>query len=120
MDISNPVIKLCLEGSRAELEGRIQSARDLYLQAWNKSQNDYEACIAAHYVARYQENAEDALWWNHESLKCANRANKERVKEFFPSLYLNMGRSHEILGNRSEAQRYYDLAAEQGFQHLAK
>lgn len=117
MDTNNAVIKLCIEGTRAELEGKIQNARDLYMQAWNKSQNDYEACIAAHYVARHQENAEDIFRWNQESLHRADKVNDERVKEFYPSLYLNMGYSCEILGNASKAQRYYDLAAELGFIH---
>jgi len=41
----------------------------------------------------------------------------ERVKEFYPSLYLNLGKSHENLGNQLEAQRYYTLAADLGFIH---
>ena len=117
MDVNNPVIKLCLEGTRAEFEGRIVDARAFYLQAWEASRDDYEACIAAHYVARYQGSSEDRLRWNQEALNRANAASDERVQDFYPSLYLNMGSSHEALGNQSEAQRYYDLAAELGFVH---
>ncbi|MGF2076150.1 hypothetical protein, partial [Enterococcus casseliflavus] len=36
----------------------------------------------------------------------------ERVRSFYPSLYLNMGHAYELLGNQTEAKRYYDLAAE--------
>jgi len=39
------------------------------------------------------------------------------VKEFFPSLYLNMGRSYEMLGNEAEAKRFYELAAGLGYIH---
>jgi hypothetical protein len=36
----------------------------------------------------------------------------DRVRGFYPSLYLNLGRSHEVLGHPAEASRYYELAAE--------
>ena len=36
----------------------------------------------------------------------------ERVRQFYPSLLLNLGHSHEELGSFDEARRYYALAAE--------
>jgi tetratricopeptide (TPR) repeat protein len=118
MDLENPVIKLCLESTRAEFEGRIDDARTLVWQAWGAAQDDYDACIAAHYVARYQEDPEQTLRWNQEALKRANVVNDERVQSFFPSLYLNLGQSYETLANQEEARRYYDLAAKLGVSHL--
>jgi hypothetical protein len=53
MDPNNPIVKLCAEGMRAEGDGRFDDARDLFMQAWSASQDDYEACVAAHYVARH-------------------------------------------------------------------
>ena len=117
MDLENPVIKLCIEGTRAEFEGRVEDAVSLYQKAWEESKDDYEACVAAHYVARFQTNPEDALYWNQESLNRADAVNDERVKDFYPSLYLNLGRSHELLGDQAKAQRYYDLAAGLGVVH---
>ena len=120
MDMDNPVIKLCVAGTQAEFQGRIADARALYRQAWEISQDDYEACIAAHYVARYQESVAEALRWNQAALDHANAVADERVQEFYPSLYLNMGHSHEMAGNPAEAQRYYNLAAGLGFVHSAE
>jgi tetratricopeptide (TPR) repeat protein len=117
MDPNNPVLKLCIEGSRAEYEGRPEDARKLYEQAWEAASDDYEACMAAHYVARFQENPEDVYRWNQEALNRADAAADERVKDFYPSLYLNMGRSYELLGRHQEAQRYYALAADLGAVH---
>jgi len=117
MDTNNPVIQLCMQGSQAEFEGRMEAARSLYLQAWDISQDDYQACIAAHYVARFQATPEEMLRWNQEALERATRVNDESVREFYPSLYLNLGRSHEVLGNQAEAKRYYDLAARLGVVH---
>ena len=117
MDLENPVVKLCLEGTRAEFEGRIEVARALYQQAWEASRDDYEACVAAHYVARFQTNPEDILFWNQESLNRANIVNDDRIKDFYPSLYLNLGHSYELLGNQVEAQWYYELAAGLGVIH---
>lgn len=120
MDPTNPVIKLCLEGTQAEFEKRIDDACRLFNQAWEKSTNDYEACVAAHYVARHQARAEDALHWNQEAVRRADAVGDDSVKEFYPSLYLNLGRAYEMLGNQTEAQKYYALAAELGVVHQAE
>jgi hypothetical protein len=117
VDLDNPVIKLCIEGTRAEYEGRFEEACTLYRQAWKASKGNFEACVAAHYIARCQKNPEDILYWNLESLNRANAVKNERVKDFYPSLYVNLGRSYELIGNQSEAQRYYELAAELGITH---
>ena len=117
MDLNNPVIQLCIEGTRAEFEHRIEDARILYEHAWEARKDSYDACIAAHYVARFQNSVEDTLHWNHLALKHANAVNDERVKDFYPSLYLSLGRSNELVGNQGEAQRYYDFAAALGVVH---
>lgn len=117
MDTSNPVIQLCIAGARAEFEHRLEDARSIYQQAWDAHTDDYEACIAAHYVARFQESPEESLHWNQIALRHANAVADERVKDFYPSLYLNLGKSYEMLGNLREAQTYFDLAAGLGFAH---
>jgi hypothetical protein len=117
MDVTNHVIRLCLEGTRAEFEKRPDDARALYQQAWDARQDDYEACIAAHYVARFQDSSEHSLYWNQRALQHANAVGDERVRGFYPSLYLNLGRSYETVNDRGESQRYYELAAELGVIH---
>jgi hypothetical protein len=117
MDLTNPVIQLCMDGSRAEFEHRLEDARALYQQAWEARTDDYEACIAAHYVARFQDSPEENLRWNKLALDHAEAVHDERVTDFYPSLYLNLGRAHETLGNQAEAQKYYNLAADLGFIH---
>jgi hypothetical protein len=117
MNTNNPVTQLCMAGTRAEFEHRIDDARVLYRQAWDARTDDYEACIAAHYVARFQDTVEESLRWNQIALDCANAVNDERVKDFYPSLYLALGRSYEAAGNQAEAQMYYELAAKVGVIH---
>ena len=117
MDTNNPVVNLCIEGTRAEFEGRQNDAHALYWQAWEAVKDDYEACIAAHYVARFQTKPEEVLRWNRAALTHADAVKDGSVKEFYPSLYLNMGRSYELLGNLNEAKRFYDLAAGLGYVH---
>ena len=112
MDPENQVVTLCVAGMQAEQAGRLEDARRLFARAWAAHQDPYEACIAAHYVARHQEEAASVLHWNQLALDYADAVGDERVAGFYPSLYLNLGWSHEQLGNWMEAQRYYDLAAE--------
>jgi hypothetical protein len=120
MDQNNPFVKLCIEGTRAEFEGRQDDTCALYLQAWEAVKDDYDACIAAHYVARFQKTPEDIFCWNEEALIRANAIKNDSVIDFYPSLYLNMGRSYELLGNHTEVKRYYELAAGLGFVHQAE
>ena len=117
MNPDNPVVKLCIEGTQAEFQGLIAKARSLYQEAWNTAQDDYEACIAAHYVAHLQEDPQERLHWNQVALEKANAVTDQSVQDFYPSLFLNMGQSHELLGNDREAKRYYDLAAALGVIH---
>jgi hypothetical protein len=116
-DLENPVVRLCVAVTQAEFAGRLDEARLLSWQAWQIASDDYEACIAAHYVARYQESYEECLHWNQVALEHAQEVNDSRVEAFFPSLYLSLGHAHENLGNQAVAQGYYDLAAELGMVH---
>jgi hypothetical protein len=120
LDLENPVIKLCIAGTQAEFLGLNEEARALYLQAWEAARDDYEACIAAHYVARFQDDPAETLRWNREALERADAVGDERVKDFYPSFYLNIGLSHESLGDQVEADKYYALAAALGVVHSDK
>jgi tetratricopeptide (TPR) repeat protein len=111
MDPNNSVVRLCVQGMEYEERGRLEDAAQLFLSAWNESTDDVERCIAAHYVARHQKNPVDTLMWNQRSLDLANAVADDRVREFYPSLYLNMGKAHEDIGNREAAKRFYEMAA---------
>jgi hypothetical protein len=119
MDTNSPSVQLCIEGTRAEFERRPDDARALFWKAWETAQDDYEACIAAHYVARFQTTPHDTLRWNLEALARADALTDGRAQSFYPSLYVNLGHSYEMLGNQAEANRYYQLAADLGLIHDA-
>jgi len=112
MDASNPVVKLCMDGMTAEGEGRRDDARRLFARAWATSTDDFERCVAAHYLARHQASPAETLHWKREALTRARMVGDDRVRDFYPSLYLNLGRSYEDFGQREQARRYYNLAAE--------
>ncbi|MGW8250339.1 MAG: hypothetical protein ACWGO1_06830 [Anaerolineales bacterium] len=112
MDADNPVVKLCVAGMQAEAAGKLEQAAALFQQAWQACTNDYEACIAAHYLARHQSTPADTLRWNQEALDRARLCDDEQVQDFLPSLYLNIGYSYELLSIREQALRFYELAAE--------
>lgn len=120
MEPDNPVIQLCIAGTQAEFKGQAARARALYQAAWDAAQDDYEACIAAHYVAHLQENPQDIFYWNNLALEKAGAVETERVREFLPSLFVNMGKSYELLGDQAEAAHYYELAAGLGCVHQAE
>ncbi|MFH8404582.1 hypothetical protein ACH4FX_07365 [Streptomyces sp. NPDC018019] len=111
MDPENHVVQLCVRGMEAEARGEEDEARRLFLRAWEDSADDYEACIAAHYVARHQTTPQGTLRWNQECLDRADRVGDERVRGFYASLYANMGRAHRELGDTAAAHEYFARAA---------
>ena len=117
LDPNNPVIKLCMEGRQAEFLGQIDRAQSLHQEAWAAAQDDFEASIAAHYVARHQDSHQKRLYWNQVALDKAQAVADQRVADFYPSLLVNMGQSYELLGDSTAARRYYDLAAKMGVFH---
>ena len=112
MDIDNPVVRLCAEGMQAETAGQDGDAHALFRQAWYAATDDYEACVAAHYLARHQKTPKDTLRWNKECLDRADRVGDDRVRGFYPSLHLNMAQAHEELGDPDRAREHYLRAAE--------
>ena len=107
VDADNPVVQLCADGTAAERRGDFAQAMELFERAWTGAVDDYDRCIAAHYLARHQDGPQPTLEWNERCLRLALNVNDERVRRFFPSLYLNIGRSHEQLGDRQAALASY-------------
>ena len=68
-----------MAGTRAEFEHRLEDARALYQQAWELHTDDYDAYIAAHYVARFQDSATESLRWNRTALEHANAVKDEQL-----------------------------------------
>jgi hypothetical protein len=80
VDPDNPVVKLCAQGMQAESEGRHDNARRLFEQAWTEHAADYDACIAAHYLARHQRTPQESLRRDQVALRHADRVGDERVR----------------------------------------
>ena len=107
-DPNNPIVQLCAQGMY--LEGQPEKARRVFEQAWEEASNDFEKCIAAHYLARQQNSVAEKLRWDETALIVAHKVPGETVQDFFPSLYLNVGKDHEDLGNEDQAKANYLLA----------
>lgn len=105
------VPRLCKQAMSAEARGDRDEAYALYLRAWTERVNGYEGCIAAHYIAKFQHDPLEAHRWNKAALDAALQADDERLKPFFASLYLNLGKSCEDLHRIDDARRYYVLAS---------
>jgi hypothetical protein len=116
MDTRSRVAQLCIEGTRAEFHRRIGDARRLYLEAWDAAEDCYEATIAAHYVAHLESDPVEALRWHLIALECARC--DARTEEFMGSLLVSLGGAFEAVGNVAQADRYYQLAAEKGVDHV--
>ncbi|WP_121356999.1 tetratricopeptide repeat protein [Flavisolibacter nicotianae] len=107
---NNNVIKLCAAGMDMEGKGKSEEASKLFLQAWNEATNDFEKFTAAHYVARHQKSVEGKLKWDETALHLALKSNDDNVKGALPSLYLNIAKGYEDLGDFENARKNYQIA----------
>jgi len=108
---ANNVVKLCLQGMAMEEQGKHAEAHGLFLQAWNEATDDFEKFTAAHYVAKHQGNVADKLNWHETTLQYALRVNDNTVNSAFPSIYSNIAKCYEELGDLANANKHHELAA---------
>lgn len=117
MDLRRQAIMLCAEGTQLEFQGHIDEARQRFAEAWDCATDEYEKCVAAHYVGHLAQIPAEALFWHQTALDHANRADAVLVESFFPSLYVNLGHAYEQTGDAAQAKYFYDLAAALGLVH---
>jgi rifampin ADP-ribosylating transferase len=109
-DPNNKVVQLCAEGMELEGQGKKNEALQLFQRAWNIATNDFEKFTSAHYVARHQESTEKKLQWDETALNLALKINGDNIKVALPSLYLNVVKCYEDLGDFPKASTNYENA----------
>ena len=112
MDPSNPVVALCAQGMA--VDGTPHEALRLFEQAWAIRRDDFDAAIAAHFLARHQSTDAATLQWNVLAVEHAEAVSDGRSAELLASLYLNLGDSHARLGQHASAR----AAARRATEHL--
>ena len=101
-DTDNPVLARCAAG--IAIEGTPAEAHRLFEEAWAMRRDDYDACVAAHYLARHQLTAAARLEWNVIAARHAEAVQDGRADNFFPSLYLNLADAYAGVGRLNEAR----------------
>lgn len=109
-DPRNRVINLCVQGMSREEKGKPEEAASIFLQAWNETTNDFEKYIAAYYVARHQKDVRDKLKWLETSLQYALKLDTLAVNGAFPTLYSNIAKCYEEIGDPGNAKKNQELA----------
>ena len=117
METKSRTLELCLQGIDAEFQRCIDDARGLYRAAWEAVEDDYDACVAAHYIAHLEPDPHRAHEWNLEALRRADAVADDRVTSFYPSLYVNLGRSFELMGDHEKSAEFYAKAEGLGLKH---
>jgi len=106
----NKIVKLCAKGTELEGAGKPKEAAKKFYEAWDKAQTDEEKYIAAHFVARHQSSIEDKLKWDRIALGFAQQQDNDHSRSSYASLYLNIGKCYDDLGNAALALEHYLLA----------
>jgi len=113
---NNPVIQRCMQGMELAEKAQSGAAAAVFLQAWNEAGNDFEKFIAAHFLARHQQDTRDKLTWLHTALQHGLNVNTDAVKSALPSLYINMAQCYAALGDADNEKKYRELAVSAGEQ----
>src|SRR6478735_326469 len=109
-DPRNNIVKLCIQGMDMEAKGHLEEAGKLFLQAWNEGTNDFEKYLGAFFVAKNQKVVRDRLKWLETTLQYAQKINDDSIKESFSTLYTNIAKCYEELGDIDNAKKNQDLA----------
>ncbi|MDP4153704.1 MAG: NAD(+)--rifampin ADP-ribosyltransferase [Bacillota bacterium] len=109
-DPNNAIIKLCMSGMSIENSGNIDDATTMFCNAWYEATDDYERFIAAYHLARQQKSVTDKLKWFETSLQCALNINDDNVKSAYSTLYVNIAKCYDALGNADSALKNCELA----------
>jgi hypothetical protein len=109
-DPENSINKLCAKGMQLEGEGKPEEAAKLFYLAWEEANNNEEKFIAAHYVARHQNTMADKLKWDTIALSFAMQIDSPDIKSVYPSLYLNIAKCFDDLGESTKAKENYNQA----------
>jgi len=96
-------------------KGQAEAAAALFLKAWSEATNDFEKFIAAHFIARHQQDASDKLQWLQTALQHGLSVNNNNaVRSALPSLYTTMAQCYAALGDRDSEKKYRALSASAG------
>jgi len=109
IDPENPIVRVLADAAAREAT-EPDAAAAAYRRAWDLATDDYERCMAAHYLARIQVSEDDRYRWNAVALEKALAVADGRADGFLASLRLNLGRSLEDLGRMDEARAEYGAA----------
>ena len=112
IDADSLTAQLCVAGMT--VDGDPVAARAYFDRAWEARRDDYDASVAAHFVARHQPTAADTLRWNQVAVEHAHAVPGGRAHPLLASLYLNLGDSYLAVGRTTDAV----VAAERGFAAL--
>jgi hypothetical protein len=110
IDPTNPVVAAIGRGMHAEITGDRQAAHAAYSEAWERAADDFERCIAAHYVPRVVDDPADKLRWNELALRHATAVGDDRVLGFFASLHACVGQVRLGVGDATGARDAFRLA----------
>lgn len=92
-----------------EEKAKPEEALKLFMQGWNEATNDFEKFLSAYYIARHQKTVSDNLKWLETALEFALKTNDDSVKSALPSLYHNIARCYEGLGDQEKANKNHTL-----------
>src|SRR5690554_2590235 len=109
-DPNNAIIKLCMSGMGLEDSGNSEDAITMFHKAWHEATSDYERFIASYHIACIQKSSSNKLKWMETSLQCALKINDDNVKSAYLTLYLNIAKCYEELGDSANAKRNYELS----------
>lgn len=115
MELDSRTAQLCIAGTQAEFVRDLDTARRMFSLAWDAALDDYDAAMAAHYVAHLEHDPAEALRWNLIALERGQR--DPRAQSFMGSLHVSLGGSYEALGQHDQAEQHFARASELGVEH---
>lgn len=126
MTEQGPIMTRLAEGQQLAVTGDREGARAVFAELWDEVGADGDplhVVSLAHYTADVQDDPADELEWDLRALRAADELTDERaqrhhsslhVRDFHPSLHLNLAADYAKLEQYEVADEYLTKAEEVG------
>lgn len=107
----NKIIRLCMLGMNLiEEQGDFEEGMDTLKKALSESENDFDRFIVTYKTAKYEKESSIKLRLLEECKQYIIKSDDYGVKSTFSTIYLDIARCYEELGDLEKAKANYELS----------
>ncbi|MFV0314960.1 MAG: NAD(+)--rifampin ADP-ribosyltransferase, partial [Anaerotignum sp.] len=110
---SNEIVKICMRGiPYLEKNENVDEAEKIFLEALEKTSNDFEKYLVSYFIARSKTDINEKLEWFEKTFQIATTIDDVAVKSAIPLLYNHFSYCYAKLQDDKNCEKYHKLYKE--------